>query len=44
MGLVAAIGLLLTGMPILLFYQQHVGDPLQINRELRKFRIRSLCR
>ena len=44
MGLVAAIGLLLTGMPVPLSYQQHVGDPLQINRELRKFRIRSLCR
>jgi hypothetical protein len=34
---VAAIGLLLAGVPMLLFNQQHSGDPLKIRRELRKF-------
>jgi hypothetical protein len=34
---VAAIGLLLAGMPILFFNQQHSGDRLKIRRELRKF-------
>jgi hypothetical protein len=34
---VAAIGLLLAGMPILLFNQHHSGDPLKIRRDLRKF-------
>ncbi len=34
---VAAIGVLLAGVPMLLFNQQHSGDPLKIRRELRKF-------
>ena len=34
---VAAIGLLLISMPILVFNQQHSGDRLKIRRELRKF-------
>lgn len=36
-GVLAAIGLLLAGMPILFFNQQHSGDRLKIRRELRKF-------
>jgi hypothetical protein len=31
-----AIGLLLAGVPMLLYYQPS-GDPLKIRRELRKF-------
>jgi hypothetical protein len=34
---VAAIGLLLVAVPILLFNQQHSGDAVKIRRELRKF-------
>ncbi|MFN7895679.1 MAG: hypothetical protein ACK5Q6_05900 [Cyanobacteriota bacterium] len=34
---VAAIGLLLVSVPILLFNQQHSGDAVKIRRELRKF-------
>jgi hypothetical protein len=34
---VAAISLLLVGIPILLFNQQHSGEHLKIRRELRKF-------
>jgi hypothetical protein len=34
---VAAIGLLLVAVPILLFNQQHSGDKVKIRRELRKF-------
>jgi hypothetical protein len=37
LGVVVAIGLLLAGVPMLLFNQQHSGDPLKIRRELRKF-------
>jgi hypothetical protein len=33
----AALALLLTAVPILLFNQQHSGDRLKIQRELRKF-------
>ncbi|MCT0206461.1 hypothetical protein [Synechococcus sp. CS-1332] len=36
-GVVVAVGLLLAGVPMLLFNQQHSGDPLKIRRELRKF-------
>ena len=36
LGVVVAIGLLLAGVPMLLFNQQHSGDPLKIRRELRK--------
>lgn len=36
-GVVAAIGLLLAGVPMLLFHQSPSGDPLKIRRELRKF-------
>ena len=36
-GVVVAIGLLLAGVPMLLYYQQPSGDPLKIRRELRKF-------
>ncbi len=36
-GVVVAIGLLLAGVPMLLFNQQHSGDPLKVRRELRKF-------
>ena len=36
-GVVVAIGLLLAGVPMLLFNPQHSGDPLKIRRELRKF-------
>ena len=35
-GVVVAIGLLLAGVPMLLYYQPS-GDPLKIRRELRKF-------
>jgi hypothetical protein len=34
---VAAIGLLLVAVPILVFNQQHSGDGVKIRRELRKF-------
>lgn len=34
---IAAIALLLAGVPLLLFNQHHSGDPLKIRRELRKF-------
>jgi hypothetical protein len=34
---VAAIGLLLVAVPILLFNQQNSGDGVKIRRELRKF-------
>jgi hypothetical protein len=34
---VVAIGLLLAGVPMLLFNRSHSGDPLKIRRELRKF-------
>ena len=37
LGVVVAIGLLLAGVPMLLFNQQHSGDQLKIRRELRKF-------
>ncbi|MBM5822006.1 MAG: hypothetical protein FJ082_05960 [Cyanobacteria bacterium K_Offshore_surface_m2_011] len=37
LGAVVAIGLLLAGVPLLLFNQQHSGDQLKIRRELRKF-------
>ncbi len=37
LGVVVAIGLLLAGLPLLFFNQQHSGDPLKIRRELRKF-------
>jgi len=33
----AALALLLTAVPILLFNQQHSGNRLKIQRELRKF-------
>ena len=36
LGVVVAIGLLLAGVPMLLYYQPS-GDPLKIRRELRKF-------
>ena len=36
-GVVVAVGLLLAGVPMLLFNQQHSGDPLKVRRELRKF-------
>lgn len=36
-GVVVAVGLLLAGVPMLLFNQQHSGDPLKIRRELRMF-------
>jgi hypothetical protein len=35
--ILAAIGLLLVSVPILLFNQQHSGDGVKIRRELRKF-------
>lgn len=37
LGVVVAIGLVLAGLPLLFFNQQHSGDPLKIRRELRKF-------
>lgn len=37
LGVVVAIGLLLAGLPLLFFSQQHSGDPFKIRRELRKF-------
>jgi len=33
----AAGGLLLLSLAVLLFNQQHSGDPLKVRRELRKF-------
>ena len=33
----AVVGLLLVSGSILLFNQQHAGDPLKVRRELRKF-------
>ncbi|MBD2551102.1 hypothetical protein H6G65_16215 [Microcystis elabens FACHB-917] len=36
-GVVVAIGLLVAGVPMLLFNRPHSGDPLKIRRELRKF-------